>query len=1464
MLLAVVFSAITIVIFFTLSRHFNEMIIFYIGIPFALSVFFGSLTLLPYSIPQWRFATASSRQVKAFLYLLTASSVIIVLLVSPYDGSMLEWMNIPLLNWIRYFASLLLTSYLPGYFLLKLFDRKSTIKGSSVVVLSYLLSIFITFLTAFFILLTSGSLSLLGLPTMVSANVILVTINCLIRDKEKHASSLALNWIHYGLFLSMLGVITLSSVAVMVNNLPITSGDMRDHYGVTLNLSNGFPIYGGELITYPGGYLFHLYLSVLFALSGIPSALAEQGLYILSFMPLLAFYSTLKAWFDETSEKKLILTGVFLSLLLGLGGLYALYLGVANSSYGLSQLLGITTAKTYDIGMRILYLPDIVAPIWSIGLPVLFALLFFLREERSNLIKVTLIPILVSLGYLAHISEIFIFAFLLLIYAVFIRRGRTGKIGPYVILGLLVVVLLDLIAPAHVYVLSGAGTSISIPFIITLVIVVVTSVAEITKDRHQLALLTDLKKSLPEKLEKTWRYCRWILLYTYVFFFVVWLMVEPNFNLWQWGGYSFTPFFVFPVRLGAVGLLAVVSIFLYFSKIIHNRALLFFALFIPVGFILEQIGNFYPIYPAYRYGTIAFVGACVIAAYGVITAIDHMRNNNPRSAPRKVAICVCLGFLITSGMLSSTLFYVSASYSTSKISQEALDDLDYIRQHILANSSVLTFTPDSAGELRALAGLNAVQDAQRWSQLLLSASSPYIITYILSSSNIKYIYIAQRDNALLSTTYLSHFINYFPIVVKNSYATVYEVPSLTATSSQAPFGVLYFAPSISSLNTTWVDDSFTEGWYQYRQYGEVKDPNLSVTNGTMEISVTSNRTGCNWASWARSDISLNTTTYSTLSFGYYVEDNLTWFTLRLWNSTNQVFFYVGHLSGTDFTTKELALPKNQTVTRIELIVETTDKAPAETAAHAYIDFIQFSAPTTAFEDDTFTKDWEFYREYGNISDWSAHSDGNTLEMSVTSNQSRDTWVSYSHPLNLQTKNSVLSFRYKIDNDNTWFTIILQNASDRFFFYRGHLTDTAFTTKSYALPEGQTITRVELIVETRNNTPPKTSAVAQIDNIEISPQPYSKDDVLPSLFVSLLHSNYTTLYVDSALLKNIDTYLSGYTHILLPSDPTTPVESLLEWVSTGNTLIVLNTHGNGFFANLLSINNSSPLLTVTKINLGEVLYVNSFPLIELGRESEILQPKFLANFQGLLHLAGTSIRINALPVYNSISGGMRVKGDLQIETDTLTLSSSTNFDGLLLPLNKSSEITLYGKINLVIKNSTMLIAPLESYVQIKPENHPVEAEVFIGGTDKALIVTDAANNHQLYVPTSFKFNTTSLSVYARLPSVNASGSITFDQLDVHSALYVPLAGIVQQPAEIQGNVKFDVLCVSRPVTIFSVFKADGTIIDLAQETISRPTIPWTGVLSSPYNIAFNATFLLGIAIYVVRKRTISQITKGQRN
>jgi len=273
-----------------------------------------------------------------------------------------------------------------------------------------------------------------------------------------------------------------------------------------------------------------------------------------------------------------------------------------------------------------------------------------------------------------------------------------------------------------------------------------------------------------------------------------------------------------------------------------------------------------------------------------------------------------------------------------------------------------------------------------------------------------------------------------------------------------------------------------------------------------------------------------------------------------------------------------------------------------------------------------------------------------------------------------------------------------------------------------------------------------------------------------------------------------------------------------------------------------------------------MYVNSLPDVESGNESELLQPDFLAEVREGLALDEYDHRVELLPVYNSTFGSIEVKGDLDVFTDVLVLQGPINLTSSSFPFEKSTEIKMYGKLHLMLRNTTLFISPSESYILIKPSSY-AKGRVLIDDSE-AVIVADVNVTYKPDVPVSIEFNASSLSLYARLPSINASGTITFDELDVHADLYVPLAGIVQQKAEIQGKVEFDTMYISNPLTIFSKFQHEGQILNLA-ETTSRPDIPWNQVLTSPYNLAFNTIFFLGIALYTVRKRKTRHTTTNKK-
>ena len=166
------------------------------------------------------------------LGVITILSVLAVLFVPAYDGSIFEWANIPLMNWLRYAASTLLTLFLPGYFLLKIFDSRNSIELYAIIPLSYVLSMLITFVTGFSLLLTYNSIYSLASFLLIAVNLALM-VAYYVRSSLSHRSAtvvnLSLSLTEFGVLLATLAVILAGNICVMINTLPLSGGDMWGH-----------------------------------------------------------------------------------------------------------------------------------------------------------------------------------------------------------------------------------------------------------------------------------------------------------------------------------------------------------------------------------------------------------------------------------------------------------------------------------------------------------------------------------------------------------------------------------------------------------------------------------------------------------------------------------------------------------------------------------------------------------------------------------------------------------------------------------------------------------------------------------------------------------------------------------------------------------------------------------------------------------------------------------------------------------------------------------------------------------------------------------------------------------------------------------------------------------------------------------------------------------------------------------
>jgi hypothetical protein len=592
------------------------------------------------------------------------------------------------------------------------------------------------------------------------------------------------NLIEMSALLAALLVTLVGNIYVMEKTSPLSRGDMWRHLAQALQYSKGFPVHGGMLIPgYP--YFFHVYLTTLFQLSGLPPPISYQALFAFSFIPILSFYSFIKEWF---SEKNLCSIAIILVPLLGFGSLYAINLKAQNPSMPLSTAVPEAIHKTYDINDIMVIGPALanVVPILYIALPTLFMFLYLLKKSMNNVTKSFLYAVLVAVSFLGHPDAPFFMGLALLLYAA-IMEGEGVKVGAIGgILGLLIVALVDSSAPARNYILAlgGISSASTLTFFVMFLLFVLSYFTSVLA-RH----FTINHSFLSDRFKKNaFSLTSGIIIFAYLFSLITWVYVLPTYDAYKFGGYDFTPFFIWPIRFGPIGLLSILCLSLYLGDVAKDRRLTFFSAIAAIGFVMEQLANYYPIYPAYRFATLTLIGVVVLAAYFVIKSASLLTRK------KKLVLPALLISVMIPGMLSSSLFYYDRARLNPSINSYELDALSFVGKNLPLNSSVLTVTDDSATKLETFGGINTIQIMQRWNYIFLSEVDLSTFLYLLGTSNVKYIYLSLNDFEVLnhSKSMLYDLLDYLPVAFQNEGVKVYEIPRMVPPSAQSNFTMLNF------------------------------------------------------------------------------------------------------------------------------------------------------------------------------------------------------------------------------------------------------------------------------------------------------------------------------------------------------------------------------------------------------------------------------------------------------------------------------------------------------------------------------------------------------------------------------------------------------------------------------------------------------------------------------------------------
>lgn len=750
----------------------------------------------------------SPRLKKALFSCCTLLSVLSVLFVHPISNTVefISWNAIPLPNLLRLLLSSFLVLFSPGYMILSLVHKNENLTGTEKILFSVLISLFIL---PFFGLLSfafGSNIQQVGTLSVILLNLTLLMLFIFVeREKTKVNEKISISFEKL-ILLSLLIFISILMLSKYSLNLTWDYGDLDIYYGYSVSFTKGVlplsPI--GPGLDYP--YWPFTFLAQFFITSGVPYVNAFQFLSIpITFLPILSLYIMTSAFFERLRHKKIPIIATLLGFFGGgFGWIFGVHLLTSSqtvqSLYELFEIMGGTNSG-YLIP-SFYSAPGItgIYPLYTFALTSIFALIWLIYSKRADKLgnlRYVLIPVMIALGYLAHVAEIVFFIFIFLASILILKREDVfsyRKCAISIIVGLILIALPDIIVKGCFYTEGNPftyyGFSLYYGALVLAVLAFFLSFIKNHLKGRPIDLKIDHDKIRPLKLASLS-----LITYFYGLSLIIWAKVFETYARLPTTGMNTEPWYAWPNRLGIIGLLALPGIICLVHKHKNIKEYSFFIFLVPVSFIIARVLHVYPYYMEDRLTFFIMIPTVILASFMVLK-LGQSLNKHVRSNFKNVLFGSVLSMILILGFLPGLLTneavdfnYWTTLVAGGKLSNLELDALNFLRLNTSPNGSVLTLTTGSS-RLLSYAGLFPVQTyVNRDPSLIFTPSFPETAIYSLTKSQVKYLYLSSADkkeleqNPSYSGFARDYLLKYLPIAFQNEEVIVYEVPDFSIPTS---------------------------------------------------------------------------------------------------------------------------------------------------------------------------------------------------------------------------------------------------------------------------------------------------------------------------------------------------------------------------------------------------------------------------------------------------------------------------------------------------------------------------------------------------------------------------------------------------------------------------------------------------------------------------------------------------------
>jgi hypothetical protein len=752
-----------------------------------------------------------------------------------------NWVDIQLAIWLKFFAAVFLTCFFPGYVIMRLVDQKKEIRGIARTLFAFMLSLLSISLLSYGLIVVKLSFSTVSM-LIVTFNSLVLIVNFLIGWKNKNPAVVnqikekTLSHSYVKILLLLLVFISCVSIfSVEFIHQPFIRGDLwrvLPKSFMFLNDTTTQSVISNYQTQFFSPYFLQLFLAAFITLSGFSAINALMLLTFFAALLPLSFFVFAFAFFKR--RKHAIVSTVVFTLFSGFGWIYVLFMKInagelltefdSNVIFNVVQEAGDYTLKDFWYPAGIIQEPGIKT--YLIGFISLMLLLYVLWQTKPSLKKKFLITALVVMGFLFHVQEIlvFIIAFLPVISILLTKNWIDDFCS--LLAGLLIVIFIDFLCPIHYY----ADKAILGIFCLT-----ISSLFYLKRKR-----LNGLFNSIFDYLNHKWLkilIITSIILFYFASFFVL-VSYPPYPEVYVFSSrYAYAyPLHYYPLRLGIVGILAIIGI----SSIrLTNSSRSKFLILLSISLFIFGVGtslmNTYFSSGFYEYRIVFYflpiplslvVGGILVWAF---TKLSKRTCGICKINPKPISGIV-LGVIIVMGSMSTLLsvetWMVNAgpwAHMPTTISEDEIAAIDFLKNNS-ATVRTVSLSELSLAEIYLVGAFPGTSPTN----YVDFFSIKYPENLFLISTDTQYVYVTERDLDLLKKSqyrdnfFFNHLTPYLSPVYQNSEAEIYELPSFhPPTSSETGY------VSSRSVDTRFLPSLFTLALSDY-SYDQVvfDDSNL--------------------------------------------------------------------------------------------------------------------------------------------------------------------------------------------------------------------------------------------------------------------------------------------------------------------------------------------------------------------------------------------------------------------------------------------------------------------------------------------------------------------------------------------------------------------------------------------------------------------------------------------------------------